>query len=264
MKVEVLVASRVKYPKRLIKSMNLNSNAIIANQGKQLSYEKIYIDNNSYKILNTPEKGVGRNRNTALDRSTGDICILADDDQTFFDNYEKEIVKAYKENPKADMILFNVIRNNINSPQIKKKHKVNYFNFMRYGAVRVSFKRKSVTKHGIHFNVHFGGGTEHSAGEDVLFLHDCLKKGLNIIAVDITLATINEDRESTWFKGYNKKFFIDKGILYATISSKLSYVLSLLHILKNGAIYQTSISRKKALRLMFQGIRLFKKNITYL
>lgn len=91
---------------------------------------------------------------------------------------------------------------------------------MRFGAARIAFRRKSITKNGITFNLHFGGGTEYSAGEDTLFLHDCLRKGLKIVAVPDSIATLLENRESTWFKGYTDKYFLDRGALFAAISKK--------------------------------------------
>lgn len=264
MKVEVLVASVNNNPDELVQRMNIQSDVIVANQTSHLSYEKKYIENHRYLQINTPEKGVGRNRNVALDRAYGDICILADDDQVFVDGYKEKIINLYKKYPKADVILFNVTIKGKKTYQIPKPYRVNYTNYMRFGAVRMSFRRKSVTKNNINFNLHFGGGTEHSAGEDVLFLHDCLKKKLKVVAVNVTLAQLEDNRPSTWFRGYNEKFFIDRGTLYATISPRFCRLYALSSMIRHRKIYKNEISSFMALKAMQKGIKNYKKSIGYI
>ncbi|HAZ18610.1 MAG TPA: hypothetical protein DCY75_00365, partial [Clostridiales bacterium] len=53
---------------------------------------------------------------------------------------------------------------------------------------------------------------------DTLFLHSCLQKGLKIYAVPDSIATLSDERESTWFRGYNEKYYYDKGVLFAAVS----------------------------------------------
>lgn len=259
-KVEILVAAMVPNPKNLLNSMNIQSDIFIANQTDNLSYVDFKTEFGNVKIFNTKEKGVGKNRNLALDRATGDICILADDDQTFYNDYKNTIIETYKKYPNADVIVFNIDSNNSIRKKIKKNHRVTWFNYMRYGATRISFKRKSVTKNGIHFNVHFGGGADYSAGEDVLFLTECLRKKLKIIAVDITLASLDENSESTWFQGYNNKFFEDRGILYGTISNKWSNLLILFSAFIHYRIYKNDISFYNAYTSMKSGIKKYRNN----
>ena len=56
----------------------------------------------------------------------------------------------------------------------------------------------------------FGGGCPHSSGEDSLFLCDCYRKGLRVWTHPYVLCCCKKD-DSTWFRGYNEKYFIDKG-----------------------------------------------------
>lgn len=89
MKVEVLVASMTEDPKKLFFKMNIQTNAIISNQTYKYSYEEFVFEGNKVRIYNSAERGVGKNRNLALDCAKGDICILADDDEIFLSGYEK-------------------------------------------------------------------------------------------------------------------------------------------------------------------------------
>src|SRR5699024_5029640 len=139
-----------------------------------------------------------------------------------------EIVKKqFEENPSADVIIFNLYEEKPTRYIIKNKFKVRFMNFMRFGAARIAFKTDSITKNGIFFNQHFGGGTEYSNGEDSLFLSECIKKRLNIIAVPVYIATLTEERDSTWLTGYDDKFFKDRGTLFYYISKKWSKFLCL-------------------------------------
>ncbi len=265
MKVEVLVASMTEDPKKLFFKMNIQTNAIISNQTYKYSYEEFVFEGNKVRIYNSAERGVGKNRNLALDCAKGDICILADDDEIFISGYEKKIISAYKDIPHADVIIFNLIESNSTSlrKKIKKTIRVRFWNYMRYGAARISFRRTSVTKYGTHFNVHFGGGTEHSAGEDVLFLNSCLKNKLKIYAVNIDIAKLDNSRESTWFNGYTKKYFIDKGILFASISRNFSFFLCLQFILRKSKVFNNEVSKWQAFKWMLKGIKLFDNGNGY-
>ena len=47
-----------------------------------------------------------------------------------------------------------------------------------------------------------------------------------IIAVPVTIGR-EEPRPSTWFNGYNEKFFYDRGVLYVPLYGKLAKPLAL-------------------------------------
>lgn len=259
MKVEVLVAAMNQDAYRLFEEMNLDSNVIIANQCKFNEVSELKIGKNEIKCLSFNERGVGLNRNNALSRSEADICILADDDMFFYDGYEEKILTLFEENPKAEVIILNIDENDNLRYKINKKHRVGYFNFMKYGATRIAFRRKSVTKKGIFFNLHFGGGTDFSAGEDVLFLYSCIKNNLQVIAVPDTIARLTDERESTWFEGYTDKFFVDKGVLYAAISERWAWLISIQFSLRRYSMFKSEKKWYEACMLMFQGINLYKK-----
>lgn len=174
-------------------------------------------------------------------RATGDICLFADDDMIYKDNYVEIVEKAFNENPKADVLIFNLIEKNPRRYIIKKKCKINYFNYMRYGTARIAVKLKSIKENGIYFNQCFGGGTEHCHGEDNLFLTECLNKKLNIYAIPEYIATLTEERESTWEQVTIDKYLEDQGYLYKKISPRFYKVLCLQNAIKRRKFYGNSI-----------------------
>ena len=201
------------------------------------------------------ERGVGLNRNTVMMRSDADICVFADDDMVFHDGYADTVQKIFEQYPNADMILFNL------DEKIPKRHKntrvvkINSKNYGKYGAARLAFRRQRVHMAGVFFHLMFGGGAVYSSGEDSIFLHDCLKQGLKIIAVPVAVAELCDERESTWFSGYNDKFFADKGTLYAHLYGKKARLIALYNCFKHRKGRYSSYGWKQAYRRMCEGIK---------
>lgn len=261
MKIEVLISTMNQKDMQLINKMNINTDAIIINQSNFFNFEEVEMDDKVIKMFSFNERGIGKSRNNALMRSTGDICLLADDDMIYVDNYENIVLEAFRENPKADIIVFNVPSKNIERPTVKitKNTKLNFMNLGRFGAVNIAFKRNSILKANASFSLLFGGGAEYSAGEDSLFLFDCLKKGLLIYSSTKKIADVNQDT-STWFEGFNKKYFFDKGVFFASLSKWFSYFLTLQFALRKYSFYKNEISFKDACKYMLNGIKHFNSN----
>ena len=88
-------------------------------------------------------------------------------------------------------------------------------------------------------------------------MNDCLKSGLKIYAVPVSIAFLNDDRPSSWFKGVNDKLLFDRGVLYSLLSKKKCYITSFLHCLKNRNFYK-EYGWKKAYKMMKKGIKSVK------
>jgi len=261
MQIEVLVSTMHQKDTALIQKMNLSTDAIIINQTENVDFKEIKLNNNTVRMFSFNERGVGLSRNSALMRSEADICILADDDMVFCDGYEETVEKAFSENPEADVIIFNLIEDNESlnrrNDTIKK---VGILNYMNYGAARIAFKRKAVTYNGISFNLNFGGGTKHLSGEDTLFLRECLKKGLNIIAVPEALAVLKNERESTWFKAFDEKYFFDKGVLLKLAHPVLAKPFAFYLAYRHKNFQGNDMGFNAALKEILKGIKFIKTN----
>lgn len=248
MKIQVLVAAMHQTDDSLVEKMNLKTDAIIGNQCDRNSVESFERDGKKITYLNFAERGVGLNRNNALMRADADVCLFADDDMIYCDDYPQVVAKAFEENPKADVIVFNLIEKNKKRYVIEKKTKVKWHNYLRYGTARVAVRLRSVKDNAIYFNQCFGGGTEHCHGEDNLFLTACLKNKLKIVAVPYSIAELTEERESTWECGYNEKYIVDQGFLYRAISRRWWKLLCLQDIVRHKNLYGMPIG--KAYKMM--------------
>lgn len=251
MNVQVLVAAMNQTDKSLLEKMNINSDAIIGNQCDRNEIDTFLWRGHNVIYLNFAERGVGLNRNNALMRATGDICLFADDDMRYCDDYIEQVTKAFEKCPNADVLVFNLIEKKITRSVIKKVERVHFWNFLRYGTARVAVRTESIRKNGIFFNQCFGGGTEHCHGEDSLFLADCLRKGLKIYAFPAYIAELTDERESSWYLGYNEKYIHDQGVLYRTMTRRFWKILCLQDALRRAKSY--NVSWYEAYKTMVQG-----------
>lgn len=202
----------------LPEKMRIKCDAIIGNQCNRNDVEEIMWHGHRIKYLHFAECGVGLNRNNALMRADADICLFADDDMVYCNDYIDIVKNAFKKHADADIIAFNIKEKRPTRFVIKKDERVWYHNYLRYGTARVAVRLKRVRECGISFNLCYGGGTEHCHGEDSIFLTECLKKGLKMYAVPYYIAELTENRPSTWNMGYDEKYLADQGCLYRAIS----------------------------------------------
>lgn len=258
MKIQTLVVTLNQTDHSLLERMNIQTDAIIGNQCDRNEIEEFEYNGYQIKWLSLSEKGVGLNRNNVMMRSTGDICVFADDDMIFHDGYGTIVQEMFERNLDADIILFNLDEKNPRRPNNTKVIKINRTNYGKYGAARLAFRREKLHFAGISFNLLFGGGAAYGSGEDSIFIHDCLKRKLKIIAVPYSLAMLNDDRESTWFTGYNDKYFYDKGVMFARMYGKYAIFIALYNSFKHRNKRYKQYGWKNAFRKMKEGIRNFQ------
>lgn len=254
MKLQVLAAAVGKETKTLAESMNLNTDAIIVNQCDRYAYEEFIHQNHKIKCFSMAERGVGLNRNTALLHADGDIVMFSDEDIRFYPDYEKAVLSAFEKNPDADVITFNFKVDPSRATYYNKEERpIRWYNYGRYPTFSVAARLEALRKANVSFSLLFGGGAKYSNGEDSLFLHDCLKKGLRLYA---SIQEIGEEiyRESTWFKGYNEKFFVDRGVLYHYLYGRMAKLFSLRFLYANKGEMCKEISLKEAYGMMKKGI----------
>ena len=238
MKIEVLISTMNKDNVDFVKEMNIKSDIVIGNQNGE--DKELVVEESGKKIVlvNSNTKGLSRNRNITLQHATADICLLSDDDLVYKDNYEQIIKDAFAENPTADLIIFNLEEDPVVRYVIKNKMKIGYLNYMRFGSVRIAFKRESIMSNNIRFDTMFGAGSTIPSGEDTIFLHDCLRAKLKVIALPQTILTLTNERESTWFKGYSDTYFINKGKLFERLNKRLKLILCFQDAIRHYKRYQ--------------------------
>lgn len=257
--LEILISTMNQKDFSLIKRMNIQTNAIIVNQCNHYAFHELNHNGFVVKWFDVAERGLSKSRNIALSKSNSDICLLVDDDEILNDSYGEIIKNEFVLNKKASIITFNLESiGNISKRYInKKRKKLYFFNIMRYGSARIAFRRNDVLNKRIYFAPNFGAGAEISCGEDSLFLHDCLVKGLNLYTSPKYIAKINDEEcNSSWFMGYNEKYFTDLGSIFAVMSPRFCNLWILQYIIRHKKTTR-QLGVRKVLRCMFDGKKLF-------
>ena len=260
MTLEILLATLGQKDDGVLSRMGISSACTVCNQGAERMESRCYERNgHSVRWYDFPETGVGLNRNNALFRASGEICLLADDDVRYVDGYERVILDAFRAHPKADVILFQLYDPSgaLRSSETRVR-RIHRYNCGRYGAVRIAFRRMSVLKNGISFHLLFGGGARYTAGEDTIFLRDCIRKGLVVISVPDPILHLTNDRPSTWFHGYDRKFFEDLGVSYCYYYGRLAGIVTLLQLIRKRKVWTSEASVLERWRIARSGIKQFR------
>lgn len=254
MRLQLLVSAMNAEPAALAETMNIGSDAIIINQAGRFAYEEFERRGCRVRCYSFAEKGVGLSRNNALLRADGDICLFADEDIRYTDSYAEKVLKEFEANPDADMILFNIdVAPARRTYHIEKYGRVHWYSCGRYPTYSFAARRERLHAAGVTFSLLFGGGAEFSNGEDSLFIRDCLKKGFHVYKAPVTLG-MEQERQSTWFHGYNAKFFYDRGVLYHFLYGRAAKAMAMQFLLRHRGVMCREIPVKRAYTLMGDGI----------
>lgn len=245
MKLEVML-SVMNLKKEDLDKMNITSKCTVINQCGKNSYKEY----KNFKIYSYNELGTANSRNRGLEHITEDIILLCDDDVIYNEDYEKNVIEEFQNNSKADVIIFNIINSYRKKRKITKNKRLHIYNSLNYASYNIAFKRESIKN--IVFNTRFGpNATYKSGGDDTLFIVDCLKNKLKIYSSCKNIGRICND-ESTWFRGYNEKYFFDKGALFTAINRNLRIFLILQYLLRHKEVL-IEIKFLKALKIMLKG-----------
>ncbi len=257
MAIEVLVTTMHQTNLNLYKQMNLQTSAVIANQTSNFNYQEENINGNCVKMISTSTRGLSRNRNIALALSTLDYILFADDDLKFIDGYNDLILDEIKKHPEADAIKFNLYNlsksRKIGMQPINKFEKATIFNMGGSGVCGIVIKKASLVKANITFHENFGTGTSNYCGEDTIFIYNLIKKGIKLYRSPIVIAGIDQT-ESTWFEGFNEKYFVVSGMVFKEMNPFLAPLIAIRSSYKFSKRENCNMSFSEILRSYYKGI----------
>jgi len=252
MKLEILLSCMNQKDFSIVKESCITGDVLLINQANDNSLIENNNDKQSIRMISTTERGLSRSRNMAIRNSNGDICLLSDDDEIFSKNYEKIILDSYLRLQDADIIAFDVA--NKVTRLSKKTQRIGYFNSLKLSSCQLSFKRASILKHNIWFDPFMGAGTGNGCGEENKFLLDCLKAKMKIYYVPATISVL-DTKESSWFSGYDREFFYQRGAATRRMMGLLpSVCYGVYYLLFKRELYTPTISMKNAVMELLHGI----------
>ncbi len=263
MRIEPLVATMYQKDTDIRLKMNIDGPCTIINQTDFNKYPNLQVEESDFLFISNQERGLSKSRNAALKATNAEICLVADDDLVYNDNYLTIIEEAYKKYPKADLIIFDFIPKNqgartygslYNAPKKLKR-----LDALKVGSVRITFKKRSILDNKIYFNENFGVGARFHSGEEHLFLKKCFENNLQVYYVPTPLSTVNF-QNSGWFEGFDEKYFISKGAFaYAFFKSKYLMFIFYFAITKRN-LYKEDYSIFEAIKFMKKGAEIYRKS----
>lgn len=255
MKLQVLVATMHQTDFSLVRKMNLQCDAIIANQASRDDVESCTYPFGNVQLISTKTRGVGINRNLALEAAEAEYVLFADDDVTYSDGMPQRVLAEFDAHPDADVLIFGMdyTKNGAiierRRPGNRRRH---LWNSMRFGAASMAVRLQAVRDCGIRFSTYFGGGCIYGSGEDNLFLKDCFVNGLRVYSTNAVLGVCRKD-SSSWFSGCNEKYFYDKGALMTYLFPHCRHLAALYFAIRVKK--QTGICCLRRIKLMLAGVR---------
>ncbi|WP_425639525.1 glycosyltransferase family 2 protein [Algoriphagus yeomjeoni] len=172
-----------------------------------------------FQFFSFNERGLSKSRNRAIEHSTADIALIADDDVVFTDDLQSKIKAGFAKFPDADILTFKILTP---SGQPYKNYANNAFKHDRSSIYKVSsvemvVKVSKLKEAGLKFDERFGLGTSYPSGEEMIFLNDALNKGLNIYFIPEYI--VSHPLESSG-KILDDKYFRSKGALIRRLYGK--------------------------------------------
>lgn len=253
---EILCVTMAQTDFSKIQRMNIRSDVVFANQADTTAYSECRFSGHRARMITTDTRGVGVNRNLAFLYAKGEICLFADDDVTYDDDAEARILAEFEAHPDADIMIFQLDTDSDRKQiQYSKTKKCSRFSRMPWGAFRIAFRLEKVRKANLWFTTLFGGGCIFPAGEDSMWLEEARRKGLTIYVSRETIGNVSFE-ESTWFTGYDEKYYFGQGAYYQAMRPKTFFLWMLYSAVRTYNLGELSLKEKvKWIRYGAEGYR---------
>lgn len=251
-RLEVLLSCMGQNDLSIVEKSHLTGDVLIINQCQENADIIKHDENQCIRMISTTERGLSNSRNMAIKYAVGDICLLCDDDERFLPSYEDIILNTFKNLPEADIIAFNVKGH---EPRLRQRiQKVGFLKSLRLSSCHLAFRRRSIFEAGVWFDPLMGAGSGNGGGEENKFLIDCLKKKLRIYYVPAEIAVLCPST-SSWFFGYDKIFFKQRGVSTKyMLGMPFAILYGFYYLLAKHSIYCRNISLWSAAGSLFYGI----------
>ena len=252
MKLEILMSCMHQEDDTLVRQSHITGHAVVINQCDRSDYREYPTQQGLARIWFTDQRGLTKSRNMAIANSDADVCLLCDDDEVFVPGYEEKILKTFGELPQADVIIFRMV--NYPCSLGDEVRELKFPQTMHVSSWQIAFRRESLLRTGVRFDELLGAGTGNGAEEELKFMTDCQKAGLKIYFAPVDIATVAQ-AESTWFAGYDEKFFYNRGATTRYILGvPLAAAYGLYYVLKKRRMYLPYTTPAKAMKAIFRGI----------
>jgi glycosyltransferase involved in cell wall biosynthesis len=204
-------------------------------------------------VSQIPGSGLTKSRNNAIKKATGDICIIADDDVKYTNEYFDSIMNVYTSDKSIDVACFK-IKTEEGRPEYKNypdsKFKIDSITSYSPSSIEITFRLDKVRTKDLKFDHRFGLGSPLEGGGENLFIHDCIQEGLNVYFIPLYI--VDHPFESTIksFSKYHTRRNKVSGALDYRLHGKIAFVRSFYLTLK--LLPDLINNRKNPLRFLLE------------
>lgn len=236
----------------LVHKSNITGGCVMINQCDREDYAEYPTERGTIRMFSNRQRGLTKSRNQAIRNAQADVCLICDDDEFFVSDYENAILEAYRQHPQADVIIFKI--DNLRSSFQDEAMQLRFPQTMKVSSVQISFRRERLLEAGVWFDELLGAGTGNGAEEELKFLLDCQRAGLKIWFVPVVIGSVSQEA-STWFGGFDERFFENRGATTRYIlGTALASLYAVYYVVRKRNMYQDTISPLCALKAIFRGI----------
>lgn len=219
------------------------------------------LDRDDITIISSYTKGLSKNRNNCLRHATGDIVMILDDDVKLKHEYLDRVLSFFNDS-EVDLAV-SKIETPEGQPEYKHYSDQSYFlnnikQLKNVSSVEISFRLKPLIEKSIFFNEAFGLGMQANSGEELIFLNECMRKGLKIKY--FPEYTVCHDFESSTkvFSPYSEKRLFVAGAQAAALFGKAAYFRNFISVLfRLKDLIKLKISVLKFLKYKNDGVAYF-------
>lgn len=145
------------------------------------------------KVCDLAGRGLSRNRNNCIKHASADVCLIGDDDCRYTHEQLQAVIDTFDQNPDVDIATFRYSSEGYTKYYPTTTQDISTFPKGYYlSSIELAFRRESVQGK-LWFNEHFGLGAKvFQCGEENIFIHTAIERGLNCRFFPITIVTDQE------------------------------------------------------------------------
>ena len=189
---------------------------------------------NDVFIYHLSGKGLTISRNNAINFAEGNICLIADDDVKYNNQYLDSIINVFNDKT-IDVACFKIKTPNGESEYKdypEQRMKLITISIYSPSSIEIVFRTEEVKLKNIQFDSRFGLGSPLPGGEETLFIADCIRSGLNVFFVPIYVVEHPFESSTKSLSKFDKRRNRVSGAIDYRLNGKISFLRSVIVSLK--------------------------------
>lgn len=261
--IEVLICAYNDSIKQVLNRLPASSDGVGFLVSHQISNETLAVDyeadhssltaRNDVQVFATIGSGLSNNRNNALEKSSGKLLLISDDDVEYESGWADSIKKAFSEQSHSDVITFRVntpegepFKNYPSASMLHSK-----LSLFRVSSIEVVVKRAALVLSEVRFDSNYGLNAKYQACEETVFLSDLRKKNLTLTTSDKVIAIHPKESSGSDYSAASS--CIVRGAVIRRVFGLVGLPLVLAFSIKHYPEYKTSHSFVKFLQMAMRG-----------